>query len=175
MRRWLGSNKSLRVDYTHVANADATATATDRNALCEDSNGNWESRLNFNCELWGDLMAHLRAGAFDWLTQVNERHGCSKQFETTHGDFWWADLCARLKRNRTEVTGRSRRWCDRRALSKRGSGSKCASRLRYRMARRAFCSTSARARSEAVFLCWCRRTDAVLQERNSAATFWLPS
>jgi hypothetical protein len=24
-------------------------------------------------------MAHLKAGAFDWLTQVNESHGCSNQ------------------------------------------------------------------------------------------------
>lgn len=75
------------------------------------------------------------------------------RFGTTHADFWWVDLCAPLKKNRMEVTGRSRRWCDRRALSE--SGTKCASSSRYRMARRAFCSTSARARCEDFFLCWC--------------------
>jgi hypothetical protein len=75
------------------------------------------------------------------------------RFGTTHADFWWAALCVLLKKNTTEVTGRSRRWCDRRALSE--SGTKCASNSLYRLAQRVFCSTHARARCKVFFLFWC--------------------
>jgi len=72
----LDRNKSLGVDYTHVANADATAT--NRRARCEDFKRNCEN-LASTVSCGGNLMAHLKAGAFDWLTQVNESHGCSNQ------------------------------------------------------------------------------------------------